>query len=70
VVTKTLPTAPETVATVDGNTITFTRDDKYAHLFRPACTCGWDKSGLVQAWLAQQYGDKHGVDHMTRRNPR
>jgi hypothetical protein len=46
---------------IDGqhHEITLEPDDKYEHLARPSCSCGWSKSGWGRRDLAAMFGTQH-----------
>ena len=62
---KTTDTTVESVTLVDyvpyvaAHEITLEPDSKYPHLARPACSCGWRKSGYVRRDLAAMFGAQH-----------
>lgn len=39
--------------------IAFQRDKKYNHLFRPICSCGWQKQGFFRYDQALNFSIKH-----------
>lgn len=42
--------------------ITYEEDTVYDHLFRPSCSCGWDKAAFCGKDLAVMYAHSHLQD--------